>query len=351
MNDARFHHLESLHWLWLVLGLALLIVYAVRARRIAWERFAVRSLWDRLMPQANLGRHVMRGALIVSAAALIVIALLDPRWGVRYETMQRRGIDILFVVDVSRSMLAEDVAPNRLDRAKQYIEDVIEDLGGDRVGLISFAGVSALKCPLTIDYGALRLTLNELAAESAARGGSLLGDALRLAGNSFTDDATDARVVIILSDGEDHDSYPLDAARALHEETGARLFTVGIGDSNDGARIPVTSPNAAGSRAFLTYQGQEVWSKMNAAVLRDIALAGGGAFVPAGTAQVDLAEVYRERIAPMSTRELESGRIEVHNAQYQWFAGLAFILLLAESWMGAGSPRRIEARNEGSEQS
>jgi Ca-activated chloride channel family protein len=90
---------------------------------------------------------------------------------------------------------------------------------------------------------------------------------------------------------------------------------------------------------------------MNAAVLRDIALAGGGAFVPAGTAQVDLAEVYRERIAPMSTRELESGRIEVHNAQYQWFAGLAFILLLAESWMGAGSPRRIEARNEGSEQS
>jgi len=264
------------------------------------------------------------------SCTLFVFALLDPRWGVRYEQVQRRGIDILFIVDVSRSMLAEDVKPNRLGRAKQYINDIVEELGGDRVGLISFAGTAALKCPLTIDYGALRLSLHELGPESSARGGSLLGDALRLAGQCFTDEAKDAKVVIVFSDGEDQTSYPTEAARQLVEQTGARIFTVGLGDSNEGARIPIRDSRGI---TYLTYNGEEVWSKMNPDLLQEIALTGQGAYVPAGTQAADLGPVYREKIAPMSTRELESGRVEIRDPQFQWFAGAGLALLLLESWL------------------
>lgn len=338
MSPMRFHQLESLHWLWLAAGIALLILYGVRARRMALNRFAIQSLWDRLLPQVSLWKQYLRGGLIIAASVFIVIALLDPRWGVRYENVKRRGIDVLFVVDVSRSMLAEDVAPNRLERAKQYVLDVVEELGGDRVGLIAFAGVPALRCPLTNDYGALRLSLNELVPQSAARGGSLLGDALRLAGDSFTDETRDARIVMVFTDGEDHGSYPVEAAKKLVEEHNARVFTIGLGDPNEGARIPVRTSQG---RTFVTYEGQQVWSRMDAALLRDVALAGNGAFVPAGTHAADLADLYRQKIAPLGQREVEGGRIEIHHARYQWFAAIALALLLIESWM---SDRRSDRR-------
>jgi Ca-activated chloride channel family protein len=337
MNEARFHHLESLHWLWLVLAIFALLMLGWSAKRRAMMRFAAQSLWYSVLPNVNWSRQYVRGVLILAAAIMLVAALLDPRWGVRYEEVQRRGIDILFVVDVSRSMLAEDVKPNRLERAKQYISDVVDELGGDRVGLVSFAGIAALKCPLTIDYGAFRLSLNELNTESAARGGSQLGDALRLAHDSFTDEARDARIVIVLSDGEDQGSYPEEAAQKLVGETGAHIFTVGLGDSNEGARIPIA--NRTG-RTYLTYQGQEVWSKLNSDLLTKIALAGGGAYVPAGTASFDLGQFYQEKIAPMGTRTVESGRIEIRDPQYQWFAGLALAFLLADSWMSNRKPSK-----------
>lgn len=330
MNALRFHQLETLHWLWLAAAIAALIMYGLHARRRALTRFAIHSLWDHLLPQVSLARQRIRGALIVAAAVLIVLALLDPRWGVKYETVQRRGIDVLFVVDVSRSMLAEDVAPNRLERAKQYVLDIVDELGGDRVGLIDFAGVPSVKCPLTVDYGALRLSLNELIPQAAARGGSLLGDALRLAGDCFTDEARDARIILVFSDGEDQGSYPVEAAQKLVQEHDARVFTVGLGDPHEGARIPLRTNQG---RTFLTYQGQEVWSKMNPEVLRQVALEGNGAFVPAGTHAADLAELYREKISPLSRREADANRIEIHQPRYQWFAALALTLLLIEAWM------------------
>lgn len=347
MNDLRFNNLESIHWLWLVAAIALLMFYGWRKKRAALMHFATQTVWDHLLPQVNLLRQSMRGVLIVAAGVLLVAALLDPRWGVRYEEVQRRGIDILFVVDVSRSMLAEDAKPNRLQRAKQYISDIVDELGGDRVGLISFAGIAAVKCPLTVDYGAFRLSLNELEPQSAARGGSLLGDALRLTGESFTDEAKDAKVVIVFSDGEDQASYPIEAAANLAEETGARIFTVGLGDAGEGARIPLQTQSG---RQYVMYQGEVVWSKMNPDLLREIALAGGGAFIAAGTSSsADLGELYRERIAPMSQREGESTRIEIHTPQYQWFAGLALALLLIESWMSDRRPARptfVEAEKQ-----
>ena len=340
MNAIRFHQLESLHWLWLAAAIALLIAYGLRAKRAALHRFAIHSLWDHLLPQLSLVRQRIRGALIVTALVFIILSLLDPRWGVRYETVQRRGIDMLFVIDVSRSMLAEDVAPNRLERAKQYVLDVLEELGGDRVGLIAFAGVAAVKCPLTIDYGALALSLNELTPQTAARGGSLLGDALRLAGDCFTEEARDARIVLVLSDGEDQGSYPVEAAQQLAKIHDARVFTVGLGDPSEGARIPLRTNQG---RTFVTFDGQEVWSKLNPEVLREVALEGHGAFVPAGTHAADMGELYREKIAPLNQRGVAASRLEIHQARFQWFAAIALTLLLIESWMS--DCRHVRARS------
>ncbi|MHC4208736.1 MAG: vWA domain-containing protein [Planctomycetota bacterium] len=343
--DVRFNHLEALHWLWLVaaLGLVLAVGFAVRHRDLC--RFASEALLGRLAPATSIGRKYTGAVLVVLALVALVGALLDPRWGITYRQVQQRGIDLVVILDVSRSMLAEDARPNRLDRARQHIGDLVDRLGGDRVALVTAAGSAELKCPLTVDRGAFRLALATAMPDAAPRGGSLLGDALRLAGGAFTDEIPDHKAVIVFTDGEDHGSYPLEAARRLHETLSVPVFTVGIGDSHEGARIPIA---VEGRRVYLTYDGQEVWSKMNAAVLRDIALATGGAYVPLGTGTVDMGRIYAERIEPIARREYEATTVKQHHPRYQWFAGLALLLLVVETATGDRKvpPRRTrrEAR-------
>jgi Ca-activated chloride channel family protein len=329
--DIRLNHLESLHWLWAVAGLAAVIVFGFAAKRRDLGRFADHDLRPRLLPYTSWPRQYLRAGLVVAALVLLVAALIDPRWGVSYRQVQQRGIDLVVVLDVSRSMLAEDARPTRLARAKQYIEALVERLNGDRVALVTFAGTANLKCPLTVDYTAFRLALSTAGPEWAPRGGSLLGDALRLARSAFTDEVLDHKAVIVFSDGEDHGSYPLEAAQTLFDELAVPIYTVGIGDSIDGARIPVAR---GGVTVWLTHEDEEVWSKMDAAGLRDIALATGGAFVPVGVGTVDMGHVYSDRIEPVAKREFETATVKRHDPQFQWFAGAALALLLIESLIG-----------------
>jgi Ca-activated chloride channel family protein len=235
-------------------------------------------------------------------------------------------------------MLAEDATPNRLQRAKQYIRDLLDASHGDRVGLLTFAGVASIQCPLTLDYVAFESILENVQAQSAARGGSLLGDALRLAGESFTDSSPDSKAIIVLSDGEDHGSFPVEAARALNAQLPIPVFTIGLGDETQGARIPLETEQG---RQYLMYQGEQVWSKMNAQPLREIALATGGAFIPVGTSRVDMARVYEQWIQPRAEREFDTTTIRYRHPQFQWFAGAALVLLLIESFMLDGRLDRV----------
>jgi Ca-activated chloride channel family protein len=340
--DVRFNHLESLHWLWLVAGLAAVMIGGFAVRRRDLRRFASAPVLARLLPRTSFGRQYVGAALVGLALVALVAALIDPRWGVTYRQVQQRGIDLVVILDVSRSMLAEDARPNRLARAKQYIADLVDRLGGDRVALITAAGKAELACPLTVDHGAFALSLAEAGPDTAPRGGSLLGDALRMAQEVFTDEVPDHKAVILFSDGEDHGSYPVEAAKKLHEALSVPVYTVGIGDADEGARIPI---EVDGQRVYLTYEGQEVWSKLNAPLLRDIALATGGAYVPVGTGTVDMGAIYAERIEPIAGRELDAAEVKRHNPQYQWFAGLALLLLVAESVAGdRKGPTRREQR-------
>jgi Ca-activated chloride channel family protein len=339
--DVRFFQLQSLHWLWVVLALAAVAGWSLWRRERLLRRLVDASLIGRLAPRRSRARPRLRAAVVIVALVALVAAMLDPRWGVRYEDVHHRGIDVIFAIDVSRSMLAEDARPSRLERARQCVADALEALRGDRAGLLTFAGDAAIRAPLTVDYGALRLALDEVAPQAAARGGSNLGDAIRIAAQSFTDDVRDHKAIVLLSDGEDHGSYPVEAARQAFSERGIRVYTVGLGDAHEGSRIPVPE---GGQRRFLLHEGREVWSKMDTATLRDMALAGGGAFVPAGTSSVDFGQLYEDRIEPtVAGRDLEARRVRRYTARYQWFAGLALLLLLVETFM---SDRRAAALSE-----
>lgn len=332
----------SFHWLWLVAVVGVVVWWGFLRQRSAMRRWADSGLFERLVPGASAMRTLVRGTLALLASVAMVGALVDPRAGEVPVDVQRRGIDVVFVLDVSRSMLAQDVAPNRLERAKQLVADAIDRMAGDRAGLIAFAGSPVLKSPLTLNYGALKLSLNELTPQDSARGGSLLGDAIRIATDAFTDQVKGGKAIIVLSDGEDMESFPVEAARKAFTERGIRTYAVGLGDSVDGARIPVMQGR---ERTWLLYEGKEVWTKMDPKLLTEMCLAGGGAFVPAGTRLVDMGEVYDSAVASVGRRDFERTQVKRSMPQFQWFAGLAGVLLVAESLVGLRR-RRPEPRGE-----
>ncbi|HOQ87766.1 MAG TPA: VWA domain-containing protein [Phycisphaerae bacterium] len=329
--NIRFDNLAYLHLLWAVPALAAVVWYGQYRKQRALRAFATWNLHAHLLPQVSVARQWVRSILVLAAMVAIVLGAVGPRWGVTYEDVPRRGIDIMFVLDVSRSMLAEDIKPNRLERAKQAIDDVLQVLGGDRVGLVTFAGTAVLNCPLTINYSAFRMTLDEVGPLTSTRGGTLIGDAVRLAADSFVDPIKQYKAIIVITDGEDQESYPVEAATKAFQEKGIRVFTVGLGSTDEGARIPMEKN---GQRLYLQYDGQEVWSKMNPEPLRQMAIAGGGAYVPAGTSNFDLGQqIYLDKIAQGEQREFEATRIERYKPRFQWFAGAALVLLLTASLM------------------
>jgi Ca-activated chloride channel family protein len=329
------------HALWLVAACAALVWWAATKRTAALRRWADAPLLARLAPGVRTAGTVARGILVVLATAVLVVALADPRLGAEPVEVQRRGIDVFFVIDVSRSMLAEDARPNRLDRARQFAADMVDRMAGDRAGLIAFAGTPTLASPLTLNYGAFKQSINELTTQDSRRGGSLLGDAIRLASESFTDEIKGGKAIVVLTDGEDMESFPVEAAAKAFSERGIRTYAVGIGDAANGARIPIR--DRSGTR-FLEYEGAEVVTRLDPKLLTEMSIAGGGAYIPAGTANVDMGEVYEEVVAATGRREFETVAARRTLPQFQWFAGLALVLLVVEGCLGLRG-RRIGDRD------
>jgi len=328
--DIKINNLNYLHLSWVVLALLVVVIYGFARKRQALERFASANLLGYLTPRTSLARQWIKAVLLLLAMVALVFGAIDLRWGIYWDQVPRRGIDIIFALDVSRSMMAEDLKPNRLERAKQYINDMLEAVVGDRVGLVTFAGNAVMKCPLTINFGSFHMVLDEVGIRSSSRGGSLIGDAVRIAADSFVDQVKKYKAVIVITDGEDHESYPVEAAQKAFEEKGIRIYTIGLGDAGEGARIPTEKD---GAKIYVQHDGQEVWSKMDEKTLLKMAEVGGGAYIPAGTKNIDLAQIYREKIAAVEQREFEAASIRRYKVKFQWFAGLALVLLIMETWM------------------
>lgn len=338
MSELSFSALGWLPLGWIVLGVLILGAYGIWQRYRGLCAFASARLLPRIAPPVGWARGATRLGLIALALACLVVALLEPRWGARTETVRRRGIDVFVLLDVSRSMLAEDIAPDRLERAKLAIrDDLLPALGGDRIGLITFAGVPTLACPLTNDYGFFRLALEDVSARSAPRGGTMIGDAIRLAGQSFQKKLDTDKVIILITDGEDHDSYPVQAAQGVWKDMKAAIVAVALGDPTEGARIPL-GPTGR----YLHYEGQTVWSKADFAQMRAIAAVSDlNGFVGVGTRDFNLGDIYRKKVLPaMRVRDLASEETIKAPSQSHWFVFAALGLVLLDSFIPDGPSRR-----------
>ncbi|MCC6860623.1 MAG: VWA domain-containing protein [Bryobacterales bacterium] len=286
MNGFAWLSPAALHFLWAIPLLLLLAARAERLRSEALAAFALEETRAYLAGERSRRRRGLKSGLALAAFVLAVLALARPSWDAG-KPAPGKGRDIVVLLDVSRSMLARDLPPNRLEYAKDGLRELAGRLRGDRIGLVAFAGTSGVRCPLTTDFDFFRLALDEVSPESVTRGGTDIAQAIRSALNEGFDDlAQRAREIVILTDAEDHG---LAAAAAAREAAGRsiRVSVVGLGAEANGARIPVIEDSA---ERFLTYRGAEVWSRLNSAGARLIAEAGGGRAALAGRGAMNLGE-------------------------------------------------------------
>jgi len=314
-------------WLYALLALPLLALAAWRydaRRRARLARLIDAQLQSRMVRAGRAGSRVVRAALLIAALGATALALARPLGGETAQELRRSGRDAVFVIDVSRSMLAEDLAPNRLDRAKQIAADGLKALQGARVGVIAFAGSAAVKCPLTADAAFARLVIDDLDEDSVARGGSKVGDALRETIQTLFPEERDGRSrdVILISDGEDHGSFPIEAAAAVRD-AGARLITIGLGRSS-GAPVPAEDGDV------MRYEGEPVISRLDSTTLERMARATeGGVFLPVGDGFIEFDRVYAG-LAPADGSGGESEETRRRAELFQWPLGLALFLLIIE---------------------
>lgn len=327
----------AIHLTWIVLALVgCWIVLELRGRD-SLERFVSPAMQRRLVVRPSMARALTRLALVGVALLACVGALMRPQSEGRSDTVVGSAFaaDVMIVLDVSKSMLAEDVAPNRLARAKAEISEMVRQLPGHRVGLVGFAGRAVLLCPLTADHSYFNLVLRGVDTSSVSRGGTRIGEAIRVATKGFPT-GPGAKLVVLITDGEDHESYPLEAARTAKGE-GVRIVAVGLG-SEEGAPITLTDPKS-GARTQLTHDGQPVISRLDGETLRKMTEETGGAYVPAGTSALDLESIVRQNVTPILRAEADRTTRRVPAERFGWFVLVALIALGAAVAVGSRGGR------------
>lgn len=324
----KFARVELLFLIWIVPLLVLAYLYGWRKRRNILKGFAQKRTLANIIPAGMDRRRHIGAGLVLSAAVCTVIAMSGPQYGFQWQEIERQGIDIIIALDCSRSMLATDIAPTRLDRAKREIYDLLTMLQGDRVGLVAFSGTAFLQCPLTIDYSAFFLFLDVLNPDYLPVGGSDMATALEYAQEAFDPQSQAEKAVILITDGEHTGNRdPLEAAQAA-QTAGIKLFTIGVG-SGDGVPVP---ENQGGFKKDAA--GQIILSRLDESLLSRMALATGGSYVRSVAGDMDLETIYVEQIrSDMDAVTVESGRKQIWADRYQWPLALAVMLLLLVQWI------------------
>ena len=323
------------HLVWLALAVVAACAFFEFRGADRLRRFVSPAMQERLARRQTRLRRGTKLALILLTLLLGVVALMRPQTPGGTETIDR-GVraDIMVVLDVSKSMLAEDAAPSRLARAKAEITEFIERVRDQRVGLVVFAGRASVRSPLTSDYGFFRLALRDVGPGSVSRGGTRIGDAVRKAVAAFGVNRGTSRIMLLITDGEDHDSYPLDAVRDA-VAAGVRVVAIGFG-SEAGSEILVTDPDSGARRPLTDRDGNLVRSRLDGDLLRRIALESEGVYVPAGTSAVDLDSIVEAWVAPLvtdaSARVVRRSPVE----HYRWFVLGALLCLVGAVWAASG---------------
>ena len=329
MSEFRFAQPQWIHALWGVLAFVALLFWLDLRGSGALQQLIGDTLRRRLVRRPSAFRRRMRIALLGLSAACLVLALMRPQLGIRHVAAPRVGAEVMIALDVSRSMLAEDVAPSRLERAKAEIVDLLSYLQGDQVGLIAFAGRATVLAPMTPDFSFLRLVLEGAGPHSVTRGGTRLGEPIRKAVQGFGPAREASRVLLLITDGGDHDTFPLDAARDA-AEAGIVIIAIGFGDEL-GSEIYTTDPRTGVRELLRDADGRAVRSRLDGELLRDIALVTQGAYVPAGTGVLDLESIYRHHIAPLTVGKLDPRGKTVRDEGYQWAVLLGLVFLVCSA--------------------
>jgi Ca-activated chloride channel family protein len=330
--ETTFIKFERPEMLYLLAAVPLMVVIFVLANYLRSRtllRFASAGMQNLIIPHRSKARRWIKFLLLSFAWIFAVIALANPQSGAKLGQVKREGIDIFIALDVSNSMLAEDILPNRLERSRQSIIRLIDKLKGDRIGLIVFAGKAYVQLPLTTDYAAARLFLSTIRPDMIPIQGTAIAEALRLATASF-DVETRNKSIIIISDGEDHEPGALDATKEA-TASGIRVFTIGIG-SPEGVPIPVYNQYGKQTGYRKDRQGNTIVTRLNETILQQIAATGNGIYIRASNARTGLDQIHAE-LEKIEKSEIESKVFTEYNSHFQWFVGLAIALLLIEMLM------------------
>jgi len=295
-------------------------------KKRAQKTFADQSLLKRLTPDKSDYKATLKLLFFLFGISFLTLGLVNPKIGTKLETIKREGVDIVFAVDVSKSMLAEDIAPNRLEKAKRLVSEIINQLASDRIGIIAYAGQAFPQLPITTDYGAAKMFLQSMSTDMLTSQGTAIDAAIDLATTYYDDEEQTNRVLFIVSDGEDHsEGSTLDAVEKAVEE-GIIIYTIGVGKEK-GAPIPIKR-NGVVESLKKDAQGEVVITKLNEGVLEDIADEGGGEYID-GTNTEEAVEFIKEQLNQMDKKEFEAKQFAEYKDQFQWFlaAGLLFLFL------------------------
>jgi len=329
---------------WLVVGFLVIagLVFVYRLldakQRAALAEFASSHLLAKLTASFSPGRRMVKRGLFIAAIACVFVALARPQWGFHWVDQKERGVDLIFAIDTSKSMLTQDVNPDRLTRAKMAITDFVRKLEGDRVGLIAFAGEAFLQAPLTLDYDAFGDTLDSIDVNTIPRGGTDISSAIQEAQAAFAHEGDNKKILILITDGEDLQGQGIEAAKAAAKD-GMVIYTVGVG-TGAGGLIPL--PNGNGTDFVKDDAGQFVKSHLDESTLKQIADVTGGMYQPLGQQGEGLGVIYDKAIASMPKHDLAARRERVYEERYQWPLAAGLVLLLAS--MLIGTRRRSAAQ-------
>jgi len=332
----RFEHPVFLYALALLPVLIFLVWGASYARKKALLRMGNLDLIQRLMPDRSPERLRSKNILFLFGLFFIIIALSNPQWGTKTQAVRRQSIDVIFALDVSQSMLCQDIAPNRLIQAQKLCQQLIEKLSGNRLGVILFAGEAYMQVPLTTDYEAVSLLLQSANPDMISSQGTSIGEALAIAQQN-TAKSNGNRVILIITDGEDHEARAESQARQAARQ-GMKIFTIGVG-TEAGGFVPYTDVNGMADYKR-DEQGKPVTSKLNAEVLRKLATLGGGRFFRLSSQTDALADALYDKLNKVEKREYEQREVSEYRSHFQLFLLLGIVFLLTEFLMHYRRPEK-----------
>lgn len=306
--------------------LVMIFIYLQYWKNKKQKEFGDILLIKKLTPDHSKLKPILKFIIVITGLSFIIIALINPKIGSKLETVKREGIDIVFAVDVSKSMLAEDIAPSRLEKSKQIVSQIINQLGSDRIGIVAYAGSAYPVLPVTTDYSVAKMFLQSMNTDMVSSQGTAINEAIQLASTYFDKDEVKSRVLVIISDGEDH-SEEAEAAAENAAELGMKIITIGVGTTKGGP-IPIKTNGIV--KSFLRDgENEVVITKMNSEVLENIAKTTKGTFIE-GNNTKNMINSFNEVLNDIEKTEFETQKISDYKDQFQWFVGIAFILMFLD---------------------